>query len=166
MIAIRRLEEEDAAAYREIRLAALTLDPDALGSDLATEAAWPMERFAERVRGAVVIGAFAAERIVAMAGMYVPQGPKTGHKGVVWGVFVHPDCRGQGLGMALMQAVIQTASAMVEHLILDAVTSNPQAIRLYERCGFTIYGVERRALKAGGRYFDTVLMQRGLEAET
>ncbi len=162
MIEIRRLDAGEAAAYREIRLQALALDPDAFGSTLATEQDWPMARFEERVASTTVLGAFAGPRMVGMAGLYRPQGAKAAHKAVLWGVFVHPDARGQGIGQALIQAAIAAAGPGVEQLTLDAITDNQAAIRLYQRCGFTIYGVEQRALKAGGRYFDTALMARRL----
>jgi hypothetical protein len=35
---------------------------------------------------------------------------------------------------------------------------NNAAVRLYTRLGFKEYGLEQRALKFGGRYYDEVLM--------
>ena len=43
---------------------------------------------------------------------------------------------------------------------LGVVTTNASAIRLYQRCGFTVYGVEPEVLYVNGIYYDELLMAR------
>jgi RimJ/RimL family protein N-acetyltransferase len=43
------------------------------------------------------------------------------------------------------------------------VSENQQARRLYERLGFLEYGLELRALKQDGHYYDEVLMAKNLK---
>ncbi len=58
MTPVRRLEPEDAALYRTIRLQALTDAPEAFGSTLEAEERFDLETFAHRLRTNAVWGAF------------------------------------------------------------------------------------------------------------
>jgi hypothetical protein len=53
---IRQLHSGDAALYREIRLEALRLHPEAFGSSFAREAAQPLAFFTERLVGNAIFG--------------------------------------------------------------------------------------------------------------
>ena len=44
-------------------------------------------------------------------------------------------------------------------------SENETARRLYARLGFVEYGIERKALKQHGRYYDEVLMAKDLAAD-
>ena len=46
---------------------------------------------------------------------------------------------------------------------LTVVSENEAARRLYRTLGFIEYGLERRALKQNGRYYDEVLMVKFLD---
>jgi ribosomal protein S18 acetylase RimI-like enzyme len=159
---IRRLGPADSGDYRTIRLKALETAPEAFGSVHAVEAARPLSDFAERLESSVVFGAYTAGDIVGMAGLKQETGPRDSHKGFVWGFYVEPDMRGQGVGAALMEALIACASDLVEQLTLAVVSTNEAAIALYEKFGFKPYGVEPRALKGPDGYCDEVLMVRFL----
>jgi ribosomal protein S18 acetylase RimI-like enzyme len=159
---IRRLLPADAPLYRDIRLDALRLDPEAFGSTFARESAQPLSWFAERLAGSVVLAALRAATPIGIAGYYVPEGSKTAHKGIVWGAFVRPEARNGGVGRRLIQALIAEATGQVEQLQLSVVSDNGPARRLYVNLGFVEYGVERRSLKHEGRCFDEVLMVKFL----
>jgi ribosomal protein S18 acetylase RimI-like enzyme len=60
------------------------------------------------------------------------------------------------LGRALLQAVIDYARdrGKLEQLVLTVTRSNQPAIELYRSAGFRTFGMEPRALKVGGDYFD------------
>ena len=62
-------------------------------------------------------------------------------EGQITNIAVHPDRRGQGLGLAVVQALIKHAKA--EHLAsitLEVRVSNTPAITLYQKVGFTEVG--------------------------
>ena len=158
MRTVRRLGEADVAAYREIRLEALARAPEAFGSTLAREQAFAPADFLDRLTRGVVLGAFEGTALDGIAGLVVAAGEKERHKGTLFGMYVRPDARGRGVGRALVEAVLAAAEGVVEQVLLAVVDGNGGARRLYERCGFTTYGVEPRALKFEGRYFDEVLM--------
>jgi len=46
---------------------------------------------------------------------------------------------------------------------LTVISENEAARRLYRALGFIEYGVEKRALKQNGRYYDEVLMVKFLD---
>jgi RimJ/RimL family protein N-acetyltransferase len=161
-IEIRRLTADDAAIYHEIRLEGLRLDPDAFSSTLEREEAQPMDWFIERLGVYDVLGAFHDGELVGTAGFAAQHGPKTGHKGFLWGMYVRPGWRRQGVGRQLIQAIIELARERVEILQISSVSGNEASRRLYASMGFVEYGVEKKAYKYNGRYFDDILMAMDL----
>ena len=164
-IHVRRLAPSEGVAYREIRLEALRLNPEAFGSTFEAESVRPFEHFSERVASCPVFAAFRGAEIVGMAGFLGREGQKDAHKGYLWGMYVRSDARNAGVGRKLAEAVIEYARQHVEILQLDVVSENEAARRLYESLGFVEYGIERNALKQGGRYYDEVLMAKDLTAD-
>jgi ribosomal protein S18 acetylase RimI-like enzyme len=160
-ITICHLTPAGAADFRAIRIAALQNAPDAFGSTYEMEAARPLSGWEERLQMPGAFAAFLDGKIVGLARFVQDSGsPKERHKGSVYAMYVEPQARGQGIGSALLDAVIGHASGIVEQLRLGVVDDNAAAIRLYEKHGFEVYGREMRALKSDGRYFDEVLMVR------
>jgi ribosomal protein S18 acetylase RimI-like enzyme len=160
---IRHLTPADAADYRAIRLAALQNAPEAFGSTYEMEAARPLSGWEERLQ---TPGAFAADldgKFVGLARFVQDSGSaKERHKGSIYGMYVASEARGQGVGSALLEAIIEHASGFVEQLRLGVVDDNEAAIRLYQKHGFEIYGKEMRALKTDRGYSNELLMVRFL----
>jgi len=160
---LRRLTVSDDARYRTLRLEALHSHPEAFGTSWEEEASKPLAWFAERLAGNAVFGGWRGDSIlVGVAGLHVPDAAKSRHKGLLWGMFVRPEARGTGLAASLLARVIEHAAGTVEEVLLTVVTSNTAAVRLYARAGFREYGLERRALKVKGRYYDELLMALSL----
>ncbi|TLS50747.1 GNAT family N-acetyltransferase [Paenibacillus antri] len=169
---IRVLEASDAEAYRHVRLQALRTDPEAFGSTYEKEAGVPPESIIERIRPAqnrFTLGAFLDNGALAAIVTFVREtGTKTEHKGNVFGMYVSPESRGRGAGKAIMTELLRMAKKLegVEQINLTVVSDNVPAKRLYESLGFKRFGVERNALKYGGRYFDEDWMAYRLEPLT
>jgi ribosomal protein S18 acetylase RimI-like enzyme len=163
-VEVRRLTPADAALFRDIRLEGLRLEPDAFGSTFETESIQPLSFFADRLASAAVFGAFGGAELLGIAGFALQSGPKHAHKGLLWGMYVRPAARGNGVGRRLAEAVLAHASGHVEILQLRVISDNLAAHRLYRALGFEEYGLENRAAKYQGRYHDDVLMARMLEA--
>ena len=155
---IRRLGPEDAAAYAEIRLEGLRLAPDAFGSDVETERAWSVERYAEQLTRNAVFGFEEPGGLLGVAGFAALDGLKRRHRGVLWGMYVRDSARGQGVGRSLVQAVLDHSAGLVEQVHLDVSVGNDAAIALYEGCGFRRYGTTPRCMKIDGQYVDAHLM--------
>lgn len=159
---IRRLLPADAALYRQIRLEGLKTAPEAFGSTFERESAEPLPWFAARLENAAVFAAFADDEVIGIAGLFVKQGPKDAHKGGLWGMYVRPEARQHGVGRRLVEAVVEHARGYVELIQLTVVSGNEPARRLYAALGFVEYGIEKNALKQGGRYWDEMLMAKSL----
>lgn len=162
-IEIRRLISEDAVLYRDIRLEALRSSPEAFASAFETENARPVDWFAERLEsGAVVLGAFDGSELVGILGFLIGDGPKRRHKGALVGMYVRAAARRAGVGRQLIEAALDLATQSVELVQLSVTGGNEPAHRLYRSVGFVEYGMERRALKIDGRYYDEILMVKDL----
>ncbi len=158
---IRRLSPNDASAFRALRLEGLARHPDAFGASYDDEAGQPLERFAERLAGNVVLGGYdGTEALRGVIGIRKATAPKVRHIATIWGMYVSPGSRGSGLGDRLVQAAIAEARASCTSVRLSVVTSNAAALRLYERAGFTIWAVDRGALCVDGVFLDEALMRR------
>jgi ribosomal protein S18 acetylase RimI-like enzyme len=167
-IEIRRLAREDPAdpvLYRGIRLEALQANPEAFGTTFNAENEKPLSWFADRLGGSTVLGAFCNAQLIAVAGFAVRSGQKEAHKGLLWGMYVRPAARKAGVGRRLVEAICNLARQHVELIQLTVVRDNEQARRLYAGLGFLEYGLEKNALKQGGRYYDEVLMAKDLAGE-
>ena len=80
-------------------------------------------------------------------------------------MYVRPSARKAGVGRRLVETIIEFARHRVELIQLSVVSDNEPARRLYERLGFLEYGIEKKALKQDGRYYDEVLMARDLKPD-
>ena len=75
---------------------------------------------------------------------------------------VHPGWQGRGVGRALLERLIEWASAApaVEKIELNVRSTNTQAQTLYRKLGFTEIGRWQRRVKvAPGQYVDDVAME-------
>ena len=75
-------------------------------------------------------------------------------------VAVHPDFQGQGLGQALLYALLQKAQQRgLERATLEVRASNQPALLLYEKFGFREAGRRRRYYEDTGE--DALILWRG-----
>jgi RimJ/RimL family protein N-acetyltransferase len=162
-IQIRRLRPPDAALYRAVRLEGLRYNPEAFGSTFEAENARPLSWFSERLAtGAAQFGAFFDSELVGVAGLLLREGRKEAHKGLLVGMYARPDARRAGIGRRLVETIIDLGRSRVELIQLSVVSDHEDAPRLYTRLGFVEYGIEKNALRCGGRYYDEVLMAKDL----
>lgn len=157
---IRILKESDARLYQEVRLTALKINPEAFGSTYERELNFTLETVAERLKPTndkFVLGAFNDHQsLVGIVTFVRESNLKTIHKGNIFGMFVAPEARGQGVGKALLLDLINMSRKCdgLEQINLTVVSNNEAAKRLYNSVGFEVYGVERNALKYNDQYFD------------
>ena len=79
------------------------------------------------------------------------------------GISILPDYRNNGLGTAIMQTMVDWATAhpIIEKLALGVWAENTPAVALYEKMGFTEEGRKVCEIKyANGQYDDCVCMYR------
>jgi GNAT superfamily N-acetyltransferase len=138
---VRRIRPDEGLRLRTLRLRALADAPLAFGSTFAQEEAFSDEVWGERAtHGAagedrVTYVAEYGDRWIGMATGLV-DGPDESRLGLV-GMFVEPDARGLGIGVALVEAVVGWARLRgAGRLCLWVTATNRPAIALYQRCGF------------------------------
>ncbi|KKB13633.1 hypothetical protein VE25_00935 [Devosia geojensis] len=161
---MRRLTGDDVGAYRAIRHEALLNHPDAFASSAEGFARKSDEELKNLLEH---LAFFAAETTSGALGGIVAfmrsDGPKESHRGWMIQVYVRPEMRGTGCGLALIEALVEHARHHVIQVHLGVATHNEPAIRLYKRAGFEIYGTEPRYLFVNGRFVDEHLMVRFLD---
>jgi phosphinothricin acetyltransferase len=76
-------------------------------------------------------------------------------------VYVHPDHGGQGIGRALLQALIASTEAAGIWTIQSGIfPENPASLALHQRCGFRVIGTRERVGRHHGRWRDVILLER------
>jgi ribosomal protein S18 acetylase RimI-like enzyme len=146
---IRRVRPDDWRSLRDLRLRALETDPDAFGSTLAESLTKPDTEWQERAASTDTV-TFVAETTDRFVGMgFVGPAPERPAIAAIYGMWVAPEVRGQGIGGSLMDALENWAREAVYHDIgLGVTTTNETAIRLYTAKGYTDIG-DRFPLRDG-----------------
>jgi len=76
-------------------------------------------------------------------------------------VYVDPAVQGQGVGRALLEALIASTEAVGIWTIQSGIfPENVASLALHERCGFRVVGVRERIGQHQGRWRDVVLVER------
>lgn len=159
-IAVRALTPDDHDALRAIRLEALSLHPALFAADLGEETAMTKEDWLARLAGGVSFGGFFDGALSGLAIFTRPARPKLAHTGNLGAMYVRDAARGTGLADALVDALVDYASTVVEQVQLTVNAENARAIKFYERHGFRTIGRIPRSLKVAERYYDDLLMLR------
>jgi RimJ/RimL family protein N-acetyltransferase len=157
-MSVRVLTRADAAAFRELRLRALKEHADAFTSSFEEDARQPLAATEQRLEDPAnsFWGAFDGGRLLGIVGLTREPRAKNAHKANVVSMYVTLESGRRGLGRELLQAVIGHARnvAGLEQLVLTVTCGNEAATDLYRSAGFTTFGVEPRAIKVAGKYFD------------
>ncbi|WP_374569014.1 GNAT family N-acetyltransferase [Ideonella sp.] len=161
---VRRLGPDDAAAFQALRLQGLLECPSAFASSHAEEVTLPMATVAERLAGDGPLGVYGAfdatGRLVGVACLGRESMAKLAHKAVLWGMYVEPAARRQGLAGRLVAEVLAQARRLagVRQVTLGVESGNTAARALYASLGFVAWGTEPAATWADGRAFDETWM--------
>jgi ribosomal protein S18 acetylase RimI-like enzyme len=150
------LTREDAEAYFRHRLEALRAEPLSFSASPEDDRAGSVESvqdLLDRAPHSVVLGAFIPE-LLGSVGLYRDSKRKVNHKAHIWGLYVRPTVRQQGVGRQLMLAAIKHASTFegVTQLHLTVSDRAQSAQRLYSALGFKTWGTEHHSLRFGGEW--------------
>jgi len=155
---IRPLEVTDSEAFKQIRLQAISDSPSAVWPTREEEAGRTVEEVQARIKMTatqVVFGAFSGSKLAGIAGLRREALLQVAHKAVLWGVFVDPVQRKQGIARQLFARILAHAreeGIFQIHLCVNA--ENIKAKSLYQSLGFKSYGLEPRAMRVGDRFYD------------
>jgi ribosomal protein S18 acetylase RimI-like enzyme len=164
-LTVRMLRPAEAGVFWSLRLRALREHPEAFASSFEDEENVPLDVIRARLEGQspesnLLLGAFMAERLVGLVGIRRDAFRKLAHRAHIWGMYVAAEHQGQGIGRRLIEAAIDAGRRMggIEQLLLQVVEGNARADTLYRSLGFEAYGVDKRALRIGEKYYDEALM--------
>ncbi|MBC9245206.1 GNAT family N-acetyltransferase [Paracoccus sp. 11-3] len=138
MVQIWQLGPDRAAEWRDIRLAALRLAPEAFDAELSDWQDRPLIDFADRL---AELPTFAAGDTrgtpLAVASWGAGLDDRDPDRGWLFAVFCLPQARGRGYARAAIKAVMGDALQQgATSMGLNVVASNLSAQRLYHRLGF------------------------------
>src|SRR5919204_219986 len=76
-------------------------------------------------------------------------------------IYVAPEAQGQGVGRALLEAVVASAERGGIWTVQTGIfPENRASVRLHEACGFRLVGVRERPGRLNGRWRDVLLLER------
>ena len=140
---IRPIRPDEWRELRDIRLRALQDAPDAFGATFEEEFADSDEAWQHRSNrpdGLMVVAVDERGGFVGMASGGPAWDDMDG--AALYGMWVDPAARGQGVGEALIGVIASWAQASgYERLGLGVTIGNDTAVRLYERLGFEDTGL-------------------------
>lgn len=163
---VRELGRDEAAVWRELRLAALRDSPDAFGRTYEEEAELPMDAWEERV-GRTADSPSAVNLVVESGGRPVGLAhcrldDEHPSRAQIFAMWVRPEARGKGAGRRLVERALSWAADIgAATAELEVTEGNEAAFGCYASAGFDDTG-ERRPLREGSDVW-TIRMRRALD---
>ena len=119
------------------------------------------QRLAQNGEGDYTLVAVVDGEVVGCLGLHMSTRPRIKHKAEI-GMMVRDDWHGKGVGMALMQAVVDLADKWLNltRIELTVYTDNEAGIALYKKFGFEIEGTLRKYGFRDGDFVDAYAMAR------
>ena len=148
---IRPVTREEWERVRDLRLRALADAPDAFGSTLERERSLGRPGWIDWIEGweGATNVMFVAERDDRWIGMALGSRNGDEPEAHLYGMWVEPAWRAQGVGAKLVERVLSWARSWGARWVILAVTeTNAGAATFYERLGFEDTG-ERQPLREG-----------------
>jgi RimJ/RimL family protein N-acetyltransferase len=165
---VRRLNAGDVVAFRTLRMRGLVEHPLAFAASPEDEADEPDGAVAARLAdgsGGAIYGAFSADgALLGIVGLGRERMRKLAHKAVLWGMYVAPEARRQGVAQALVSHLLAEAATWpgLRQVTLGVHAGNHAARALYESFGFVAWGTEPAAAWVDGEPQDETWMVRRL----
>ena len=150
---IRQMQPSDASQVFALRRRAVLDSPLAFLASPEDDVASSVDVVRELLGHApdsVVFGAESGE-LVGMLGVFREKAAKAAHKVRIWGMYVVPAYRGNNIGRHLLRSALLHAESLdgVATVNLTVAETAEAARQLYEREGFTVWGLEPDAIRHG-----------------
>jgi ribosomal protein S18 acetylase RimI-like enzyme len=163
---IRQLGRSDRDEYFSFRLRALETHPQAFATSAEEWRTAPPDKIdalllASEKNIDPILGAFGSgSELVGSLGLNRETRAAVQHKASFVGLYVAPAFRHHGIGTQLITEALQRARQLpglvLVRLVVDS--ENTDAVQLFERSGFVLYGREPQARRVQERYYDQSYM--------
>jgi RimJ/RimL family protein N-acetyltransferase len=99
------------------------------------------------------------DRILGCGELTLGKAPYRNHCATL-GISLVREARGQGYGTAMIKSLHEWARAHadVDRIQLEVFSTNPEAVKLYERLGYVREGRRQGAIKRSGEFIDMIQM--------
>jgi len=164
---IRQLNIPDLAQFKAIRIAAVEEFPTSFYPSRQELTDTPDDEFLAQIapsEWSAVFAAFDDSELIGIIGMKRDRREKVRHKAEVWGLYVKPSRRGNGVARQLVHAGVDHAKLFpeVSVITLSVSSMNDVARALYISCGFELFGTEKNAMRVDGKFIDEEHMRLDL----
>lgn len=159
-----QLTPPDAERYTRLRLEMLETTPWAFGAtpddDRGLDVAHLQEMLAKEHYAIFGKEHSRSGELIAACGIIRAMRIKQSHRAAIWGVYVSPEHRGQGLGREVVGAAVDLARSWkgVDFVDLGVSENSPEARHLYESLGFEAWGRQPETIAHDGRKYDEIHM--------
>ena len=155
----RVLSPSNVDAYRSLRLSSIVESPGVAWASHDEESLMSLQQMQQRLTAtphSLIFGGFIDEQLVAIGGFKREAMSQVQHRGNIWGLYVSPTVRGQGLGARMLTDMLDHVRQIPQLVQVTLVvrSDNDAARSMYEKFGFIKTGVDRRSVFIGGDYHD------------
>jgi len=164
-IEYRILNIKDIDDYKSIRLELLKGNPANFGSSFEEESQFDNVMWERRLnnKNATSIAAYYEEEIVGICVVVKNPRLKMKHVAHLNSMYVKLNQRRLGISKGLLNCAFELLQGSeVELMNLSVVEQNANAIALYKSFGFIENGIDQKAIKHQGVYYNLILMSKQL----
>ncbi len=160
MYQVKILSAKDLVPFRDLRLVGLLESPGAFGQtpeEFEKMSDQELISWLGPSEDKFTLGAFTdTGTLIGLMGVRREPRFRIRHKGIIWGVYVLPEYRGQGISKALLTKLLAEISLIpgIEQLQLAVSSSQTAAEKLYRSFGFLEFGNEPRAFKVENQFLN------------
>lgn len=155
---IQQLTPEHWQQYRNIRLEAVKVDPEAFGNAYEEELALHEDQWCAFIGN--MYFAMIDDRVVGMIGLLTNSGIRNKHRAQMISFWVYPEYRSRGIGTALITHIQDAARQKgIFKIDLNVMVTQSNAIELYQKNGFVVVGITRAYSYVNNAFLDAIIME-------
>jgi ribosomal protein S18 acetylase RimI-like enzyme len=160
---IKKLNSKDWKEFKNIRLEALKLEPQAFGDSYSILSKEKDDFWKENLssKWQTWYGVFEDQKLVGIGSIKYAKALKFNHIAHLSGIYVKKEYRKRGLGKLLFKTRIDDAfrNEKIKKLKLIVNKSQENAIGLYKSLGFKIVGDLEAEFRINDTFYDAYLME-------
>lgn len=161
---ISRLTPKDYGQFYSLRLESLGACPEEFATDADAWKGASRETInrllinSEERKDTPILGARKDDVLIGLIGVNRDLRPSIKHKSTLWGWYVTPAHRRQGVGQALLGEMIKAQEPEIRLIRAVVTVTSKSALSLLEKQGFKVYGQEPEAKQVGDKFYDQVYL--------